>query len=80
MAPFFVLLEVISFENIVYIDYVLIVVSFQFTSVCFFHFWLLQAMQDLFGYEPYPGFSAIVEAKIDCEINEWKEKKQKLIS
>lgn len=40
-------------------------------------------MQDLFGYEPYPGFCATVQAKIDCEINEWKEKKekkQKLIS
>lgn len=45
-----------------------------------FYFWLLQALQDFFGYEPRPGFHAAVQAKIDSEINEWKEKKQKLIS
>ncbi|CAI9757552.1 unnamed protein product [Fraxinus pennsylvanica] len=43
MAPFFVLLEALSF----------------------------------FGYEPYPGFNARVKAKIDAEIKEWKEKKEK---
>ncbi|XVF03309.1 hypothetical protein REPUB_Repub04eG0250100 [Reevesia pubescens] len=39
-----------------------------------------QALQTFFGYEPYPGFHAIVQAKIEAEINEWQEKKQKLIS
>ncbi|KAH7515974.1 hypothetical protein FEM48_Zijuj10G0085100 [Ziziphus jujuba var. spinosa] len=43
-------------------------------------FVLLEALQDFFGYEPRPGFHAAVQAKIDSEINEWKEKKQKLIS
>ncbi|GLT54651.1 hypothetical protein SLA2020_278330 [Shorea laevis] len=42
-------------------------------------FVLLEALQTFFGYEPYPGFHAIVQAKIEAEINEWQEKKQKLI-
>ncbi|XVF43146.1 hypothetical protein PTKIN_Ptkin02bG0017100 [Pterospermum kingtungense] len=42
-------------------------------------FVLLEALQSFFGYEPYPGFRAIVQAKIEAEINEWKEKKQNLI-
>ncbi|XVE53201.1 hypothetical protein DITRI_Ditri02bG0184900 [Diplodiscus trichospermus] len=42
-------------------------------------FVLLEALQTFFGYEPYPGFHAIVQAKIEAEINEWKEKKQNLI-
>ncbi|XP_059445530.1 2-hydroxy-palmitic acid dioxygenase mpo1-like [Corylus avellana] len=42
-------------------------------------FVLLEALQMFFGYEPYPGFHAIVQAKIEAEINEWQEKKQKLI-
>ncbi|KAK1553080.1 hypothetical protein Q3G72_028481 [Acer saccharum] len=43
-------------------------------------FVLLEALQTFFGYEPYPGFHEIVQAKIEAEINEWQEKKQKLIS
>ncbi|POO03505.1 hypothetical protein TorRG33x02_007100 [Trema orientale] len=43
-------------------------------------FVLLEALQKLFHYEPYPGFQAKVQAKIDAEINVWKEKKQQLIS
>ncbi|KAG2707133.1 hypothetical protein I3843_05G121800 [Carya illinoinensis] len=43
-------------------------------------FVLLEALQNFFGYEPYPGFQAIVHAKIVAEIDEWKDKKQKLIS
>jgi hypothetical protein len=43
-------------------------------------FVLLEALQTFFGYEPYPGFHAIVQAKVEAEINEWQGKKQKLIS
>ncbi|KAJ0094399.1 hypothetical protein Patl1_15978 [Pistacia atlantica] len=42
-------------------------------------FVLLEALQTVFGYEPYPGFHAIVQAKIEDEINEWQDKKQRLI-
>ncbi|OMO93240.1 hypothetical protein CCACVL1_06566 [Corchorus capsularis] len=42
-------------------------------------FVLFEALQ-FFGYEPYPGFHASVQSKIEAEINEWKEKKQKLIT
>ncbi|KAH7570075.1 hypothetical protein ACOSP7_018002 [Xanthoceras sorbifolium] len=43
-------------------------------------FVLLEALQTFFGYEPYPGFHEIVQAKIEAEVNEWQEKKQKLIN
>lgn len=43
-------------------------------------FVLLEALQSFFGYEPYPGFQARVKAKIDGEIKEWQEKKQKKLS
>ncbi|KAL2516074.1 hypothetical protein Fot_30045 [Forsythia ovata] len=43
-------------------------------------FVLLEALQSLFGYEPYPGFHARVKATIDAEIKVWKEKKEKKIS
>ncbi|KAK7274862.1 hypothetical protein RIF29_15962 [Crotalaria pallida] len=43
-------------------------------------FVLLEALQTLFGYEPYPGFHSIVQAKIEANINEWQESKQRLIS
>ncbi|XP_011013040.1 PREDICTED: uncharacterized endoplasmic reticulum membrane protein C16E8.02-like [Populus euphratica] len=43
-------------------------------------FVLLEALQTSFGYEPYPGFHASVQAKTDAEIKEWKEKKLKLLS
>ncbi|XP_044477315.1 2-hydroxy-palmitic acid dioxygenase mpo1-like [Mangifera indica] len=43
-------------------------------------FVLLEILQTVFGYEPYPGFHARVAAKIDAEIKEWKETKQKKIS
>lgn len=42
-------------------------------------FVLLEALQNFFHYEPYPGFHAKVQAKIEAEIGEWQEKKQKLI-
>ncbi|KAL9433554.1 hypothetical protein AB3S75_028398 [Citrus x aurantiifolia] len=42
-------------------------------------FVLLEVLQ-VFGYEPYPGFHANVEAKIGAEIKEWQDKKQKKIS
>ncbi|XP_019152297.1 PREDICTED: uncharacterized endoplasmic reticulum membrane protein C16E8.02-like isoform X2 [Ipomoea nil] len=40
-------------------------------------FVLLEALQSFFGYEPYPGFHDSVQAKIDAEIKEWKEKQKK---
>nr|AFK35600.1 unknown [Lotus japonicus] len=43
-------------------------------------FVLLEVLQTLFGYEPYPGFHSIVQAEIEANINEWQESKQKLIS
>uniref|UniRef100_A0A5B7CHE2 Endoplasmic reticulum membrane protein C16E8.02 n=1 Tax=Davidia involucrata TaxID=16924 RepID=A0A5B7CHE2_DAVIN len=43
-------------------------------------FVLLEALQILFGYEPYPGFHVRVQAKVDAEIKEWQDKKQKFIS
>ncbi|CAK7326112.1 unnamed protein product [Dovyalis caffra] len=43
-------------------------------------FVLLEALQTSFGYEPYPGFHASVQAKIDSERKAWQEKKQKLLS
>jgi hypothetical protein len=41
---------------------------------------LLQALQVVFGYEPYPGFHSIVQAKVEANIEEWQESKQRLIS
>ncbi|KAM7480041.1 hypothetical protein LguiA_028254 [Lonicera macranthoides] len=43
-------------------------------------FVLLEALQMLFGYEPYPGFHARVKAQVEAEIKEWKDKKEKKIS
>lgn len=43
-------------------------------------FVLLEALQTVFGYEPYPGFHIAVQAEVEAEINEWKDKKQKLVS
>jgi len=40
----------------------------------------MQVLQTLFGYEPYPRFNSTVKAKIEANINEWQESKQKLIS
>ena len=37
----------------------------------------LQVLQIVVGYEPYPGFHASVTARIEEEIKEWKEKKEK---
>ncbi|XP_012486909.1 2-hydroxy-palmitic acid dioxygenase MPO1 isoform X1 [Gossypium raimondii] len=43
-------------------------------------FVLLEVLQSLFGYEPYPGFQMRVNAKIKAEIEEWQDKKQKKVS
>ncbi|CAN4086321.1 unnamed protein product [Withania somnifera] len=43
-------------------------------------FVFLEALQSLFGYEPYPGFHSKVKAVIDAEIKEWQEKRTKKIS
>ncbi|CAI0405960.1 unnamed protein product [Linum tenue] len=37
---------------------------------------VFEALQT-FAYEPYPGFHATVQAKVDTQIREWQEKKQK---
>ncbi|XP_050237718.1 2-hydroxy-palmitic acid dioxygenase mpo1-like [Mercurialis annua] len=42
-------------------------------------FVLLEALQTFCGYEPYPGFHANVQAKIEAEINERQEKKKLLV-
>ncbi|KAL6281341.1 hypothetical protein ACE6H2_018222 [Prunus campanulata] len=44
------------------------------------YFVLLEVLQTAFGYEPYPGFHASVKEKIDTNLKEWHEKKQKKIS
>ena len=38
---------------------------------------LLQVLQLFFGYEPYPGFHAKVQAMVDAEIKARQDKKQK---
>ncbi|BBH03968.1 Tetratricopeptide repeat-like superfamily protein [Prunus dulcis] len=43
-------------------------------------FVLLEVLQTAFGYEPYPGFHGSVKEKIDANLKEWCEKKQKKIS
>ncbi|KAI4343895.1 hypothetical protein L6164_011190 [Bauhinia variegata] len=43
-------------------------------------FVLLEVLQTSFGYEPYPGFHTSVKARIDAEIKEWQDKKQKKLS
>uniref|UniRef100_A0A1J3CAG7 Putative endoplasmic reticulum membrane protein C16E8.02 n=1 Tax=Noccaea caerulescens TaxID=107243 RepID=A0A1J3CAG7_NOCCA len=40
-------------------------------------FVLLEVLQSVFGYEPYPGFQARVNAKVESDIKEYREKKQK---
>ncbi|KAK2965316.1 hypothetical protein RJ640_010641 [Escallonia rubra] len=41
---------------------------------------LKNALQMLFNYEPYPGFHLNVKARVEANIKEWQEKKQKKIS
>lgn len=43
-------------------------------------FVLLEALQNCFRYEPYPGFHHTVKAMIEADINEWQAKKQNLLS
>ncbi|EFH65236.1 hypothetical protein ARALYDRAFT_316383 [Arabidopsis lyrata subsp. lyrata] len=40
-------------------------------------FVLLEVLQSVFGYEPYSGFKARVNSKIESEIKEWRESKEK---
>uniref|UniRef100_A0A1D1YZV0 Putative endoplasmic reticulum membrane protein C16E8.02 n=1 Tax=Anthurium amnicola TaxID=1678845 RepID=A0A1D1YZV0_9ARAE len=40
-------------------------------------FVLLEVLHRLFSYEPYPGFHASVQAKIEAEQKEWQASKQK---
>ncbi|XP_010459514.1 PREDICTED: uncharacterized endoplasmic reticulum membrane protein YGL010W [Camelina sativa] len=39
-------------------------------------FVLLEVLQSVFGYEPYPGFQARVNAKVESDVKEWRAKKQ----
>ncbi|EXB54325.1 hypothetical protein L484_006485 [Morus notabilis] len=43
-------------------------------------FVVLEVLQTLFDYEPYPGFRTSVKSRIEAEIQEWQEKKQKKVS
>ncbi|KAL8130306.1 hypothetical protein V2J09_019461 [Rumex salicifolius] len=43
-------------------------------------FVLLEALELFFGYEPSPGFRTRVKAKVEANIKEWQESKQKKIS
>ncbi|KAK7304639.1 hypothetical protein VNO77_42524 [Canavalia gladiata] len=43
-------------------------------------FVLLEVLQSSVGYEPYPGFNTRVQAKIDADIKQWRDKKQKKLS
>ncbi|KAI4326619.1 hypothetical protein MLD38_031912 [Melastoma candidum] len=43
-------------------------------------FVLLEVLQMVFGYEPYPGFHSNVKEKIDAEIKVWQESKQRKMS
>ncbi|PKI63273.1 uncharacterized endoplasmic reticulum membrane protein C16E8.02-like [Punica granatum] len=43
-------------------------------------FVLLEVLQIVFKYEPYPGFHVSVNQKIEAEIKEWQEKQQKKMS
>ncbi|XP_062095353.1 2-hydroxy-palmitic acid dioxygenase MPO1-like [Humulus lupulus] len=42
-------------------------------------FVLLEVLLSVLDYEPYPGFRTTVEARINADIQEWQEKKQKKI-
>ncbi|WVZ19083.1 hypothetical protein V8G54_006405 [Vigna mungo] len=41
------------------------------------YFVVLEILQSSFGYEPYPGFKSRVKARIDSDIKQWHDKKQK---
>lgn len=76
MAPFFVLLEV-GFSSCTRNLSMFSLEVNNFNCLILFN---LQALQMLFGYEPYPGFHARVKAQVEAEIKEWKDKKEKKIS
>ncbi|KAJ1406294.1 hypothetical protein SESBI_25215 [Sesbania bispinosa] len=40
-------------------------------------FVLLEVFQSSFGYEPYPGFHTRVKARIEADIKQWQDSKQK---
>ncbi|XP_045823036.1 2-hydroxy-palmitic acid dioxygenase MPO1-like [Trifolium pratense] len=40
-------------------------------------FVILEILQSTIGYEPYPGFQTKVKARIEANIKEWQDKKQK---
>lgn len=75
MAPFFVLLEVNNFKCLILVIYLLIYFPYWWVK----YYLLLQALQLVCGYEPYPGFHSRVQAKVEGEIKEWREKNQKLM-
>lgn len=70
MAPFFVLLEVVVTYSAK--SYVWLI-----TAIKAFMVFLLQVLQQLWGYEPYPGFHASVHKKIEANIKQWQAKHAK---
>ncbi|XP_071706680.1 2-hydroxy-palmitic acid dioxygenase MPO1-like [Rutidosis leptorrhynchoides] len=43
-------------------------------------FVLFEALEILFGYEPYPGFHDRVTTMVDAEKEDWRNKKEKLLT
>jgi uncharacterized membrane protein YGL010W len=43
-------------------------------------FVLMEVLQVLIGYEPYPGFHARVSKKIEADRKEWQDKRQKKLT
>lgn len=43
-------------------------------------FVVLEILQSTIGYEPYPGFEKRVKERIDANIKEWQDKKQKKLT
>ncbi|KAK7317245.1 hypothetical protein RJT34_01305 [Clitoria ternatea] len=43
-------------------------------------FVLFEVLQSCFGYEPYPGFNTRVKARIEADIKQWQDRKQKKLS
>ncbi|KAK1312985.1 hypothetical protein QJS10_CPA06g00461 [Acorus calamus] len=43
-------------------------------------FVLLELLQKLVGYEPYPGFQKSVHAKVEADIKAWRDSKQKKVA
>lgn len=78
MAPFFVLLEASPGDSHPMIPILTPFISRNKNDTAFSV--VLQVLQTVFKYEPYPGFHARVTQRIEAEIKDWQEKKQKKMS